>query len=201
MDEVNEVVTGQSTNEVGGQKQQDDVLSRLEKLESYNEKLLSETKQWRQKYKGLKTEVEEKDTMRMQEGNDFKGLYEKTLEELSVTKATVAEKERSAIKSSFKYEAAKYAPDTVDSELLIAALNSKKNVVAYDSEEGWKGIDSAIGELRKEKPYLFNSEKMGMINGRPQAVAVKEKTIEEALDEDTSGVLAGALSQLFSGKP
>jgi hypothetical protein len=194
---------GEQVQETGGSEQEEvnvgALKERLDKLESYNEKLKAEAIDWRKKYKGHKAEVDETESKRMQESNDFKGLYEKAMDEIGNMKQTVAEKERTSLKNSFKYEAARHASDTVDPDLLIAALNTKKEVVAYDHEAGdWKGIDQAVNELRNEKPFLFKQEKPGMANGRPQGVPVKEQSIEEAIEEDSSGVLSMALEKLFT---
>jgi predicted nuclease with TOPRIM domain len=188
---------GEQDQKAGEQEQSVDVnelVSRLDKLESYNAKLLDEAKTTNRKYKQFRADVEEKEKTQMQENNDFKGLYERAIEESSELKQKIQEKERVSVKNSFKYEAAKHAPDTIDPDLLIAALNTKKETIAYDHDASlWKGVDQAINELRSEKPFLFREEKVGMSNGRPQAVLNKEKTFEEQFKDDPDSIWENAL--------
>ena len=175
-----------------------EVMSRLEKLESSNTRLLDESKAWKSKYQGLKGEIEEKETQIMTENNDFKSLYEKTQEELAQERAMGLERDRNDLKSSLKFEVAKSARDAEDVDLLISAISSKKDGLAYDKEAGvWEGVDSVIGELRKEKPFLFSKERVGLSNGRPLSEPPKEKSQRERLIEDPNSVLNDVLASFI----
>ena len=107
---------------------------RMEKLESYNSKLLEETKQWRGKFKNLRTEVDGRETQAMQDKNDFKGLYEKNQEELAGLRQEIKKEKITNLESDFRLMAARHAPDAEDPELLVAVLNRKKGSVAYDHD-------------------------------------------------------------------
>jgi len=192
---------GQASDEV---KQTETVdvnalMSRLDKLESHNANLTNDVKEWRTKAKAVKTEMESKEQERMHESNDFKGLYEKSVNEVAEMKNTLLNQKKVGLRNTFNYEVAKHAGDAQDTDLLIAALNSKSSSVAYDNEnDSWQGIPDAITELRTEKPFLFKTDKPGMVSGRPQTVPVKEQTLDEAMMEDSSGILAKAIGQLLT---
>lgn len=194
--------TGQSDQD-SGQDQEikpeinvNELMGRLDKLESYNEKLLSETKQWRTKFKSLRTETDEKETESLQKENDFKGLYEKSNNKLMEMQQQINDEKKSSVKSAFKYEVAKLAPDAQDSDALVHMLNSKTEIIGFDKElNRFVGIDDAIAEIRTEKSWMFKTDKPGMVTGRPQKV--KEKTINELMDEDASGVLNSAIANLL----
>ena len=177
----------------------DELMNRLELLENSNKRLLDESKSWKAKYQGVRSEVEEKQTQQMAEANDFKGLYQKTLEQVNELKEEVKNGKRESLQSTLKYEVAKNARDASDPDLLLAAIQlKKKDLVGFDREAGtWKGVDGAIEELRKEVPGLFTQDKPGMVNGRPQSAVPKDKTVDEMILEDPNSVLNKALVELL----
>ncbi len=186
----------------GEQEQRVDVgelTARLERLEKSNNRLLDESKSWKAKYQSVRSEVEEQQTQQMQEANDFKGLYEKTLEKAQSLEEMIKTEKKSALENTLKYEVAKNAKDAEDTDLLLAAIKlKKKDLLGYDGENGvWKGVDEAVDELRVSNPGLFVQDKPGMINGRPQSAVPKDKTVDELIDEDANSVLNIALKELL----
>jgi len=163
--------------------------ARMERLESSNSRLLEESKAWKNKYQNVKSEAEERETLAMQESNDFKGLYEKAQNELAEMKQAQAEVKRDNLKSSLRYEVAKGAKDSLDVDMLVNYVAGSE-FIAYDQEaKQWKGIDDAIGAARKEKSFLFDRERVGMANGRPSDQPPKEKSARERLADDPKAVL------------
>ena len=170
---------------------------KLERLESSNQRLLEESKSWKAKYQGVKSEVEQQQTEQMQEANDFKGLYEKAMQKAQTLEETLKEEKRSALESTLKYEVAKNAKDAEDTDIVLAALKmKKKDMLGYDREQGvWKGVSEAIEDLRITNPGLFRHEKPGMESGRPQKVP--EKTVDELISENPSAVLSEVLKDIL----
>ena len=176
----------------------EELKGRMDKLESYNDKLLSETKQWRQKFKSLRSETDEKETQNLQEKNDFKGLYEKSNEKLMEMQQRITDEKKSSVKSAFKYEVAKLAPDAQDADALVHMLNGKTDIIGFDKDlNKFVGVDDAISEIRSEKSWMFKTEKPGMVNGRPQKVVTKERSLNEMLDDDSNGVLNSVITNLL----
>ena len=170
---------------------------KLERLESSNQRLLEESKSWKAKYQGIRSEVEERESEQMKEANDFKGLYQKAMEKAQSLEEALKEEKRGALESTLKYEVAKNARDAEDTDLVLAALKmKKKDMLGYDREQGvWKGVDEAIEDLRVTNPGLFVKEKPGMESGRPQKVP--EKTVDELIDENPSAVLNEVLKNIL----
>lgn len=186
----------------GEQEQKVDVeelMSKVERLEKSYNRVLDESKSWKAKYQGVKSEVEEQQTQQMHESNDFKGLYEKTLQKAQSLEEMIKAEKKSALENTLKYEVAKNARDAEDTDLLLAAIKlKKKDLLGYDGENGvWKGVDEAIDDLRVTNPGLFVQNKPGMVNGRPQSAVPKEKTVDELIDEDPNSVLNVALKELL----
>ena len=177
----------------------EELQTRLDKLEAHNRNLTNDLKQWRDKAKTTRSEMEERENERLKEANDFKGLYEKSMEQINDLKSQINDEKKVNLKKSFHLEVAKHGADAQDPDLLVAALNSKSDRVAYDKEANkWEGIPEAITELKTEKPFLFVSDKPSMVNSRPQAIQEKEKSIEEQIQENPGALLDMAIKQHFS---
>ena len=177
----------------------DELMSRLDKLEAHNRNLTADVKQWREKAKSARTEMESKETERMQEANDFKGLYEKSMEQINELRSQINDEKKVNLKKSFHLEVAKYGADAQDADLLVAALNSKSDRVAYDKDANkWEGIPEAISELKSEKPFLFRQEQPTMVSSRPQQIVDKERTLEDEIRDNPSAVLDAALKKHFT---
>ena len=202
MSEEPTVVEQPTSKPEGGQEPKvdvDEVMARMERLESSNQRLLDESKSWKAKYQGVQSKVEEAQTEQMQQKNDFKGLYEKTLEKVGSLEEEVRSQQKSGLEKTLQYEVAKVAKDAEDTDLLLAAVKlKKKDLLGYDRESGtWKGVGDAVDELRVSNPGLFVKDKPGMINGRPQSAVPKDKTVDELINDDPNSVLASALEELL----
>lgn len=198
---MSETVERQDTNpEVEEQKVDvSELIARLERLEGSNKRLLDESKQWKSKYQNVKNEVEERERTVLEQNNDFKGLYEKTLGEVETLKGQLMDVKKSGLETSLKYEVAKHGSDAEDVDILLAAVKTKKkDLLGFDAEVGqWKGVDAAIDELRKSNSGLFKSSLPGTVNGRPQPAVEKERTVDDLINEDPAAVLKEALSQIL----
>lgn len=192
------------TDQVGEQDQQpgevtpevdlDELISANEKLESYNQKLVNEAKQWRQKYKGLRNEVESQETKVLEETENYKGLWEKANQKAQTLESRVNDIKKQSAKTTLKYQVAKYAKDARDIDDVISAINRMPGSVVWNEESGeFEGLDDAIGTIRKDKEYLFDKEKVGFVGGRPGSIIEKEKPFEEKFKDDPDAVWEEAL--------
>lgn len=191
--QVEQLAQGQESGkaeEAKGDVDVNEMMARLEKLESSNSRLLEESRTWKSRYQQTKAEIEQEKTQKMEQSNDFKGLYEKAQQELAAANQAREDEKKESLRATLKYEVAKNAKDAEDVDLLIAAITSKQGSLAYDKENRhWEGVESVIGEIRKEKPFLFNRERVGLANGRPSNEAPKEKSAREKLAEDPNAML------------
>lgn len=177
----------------------DEISMELERLKQSNQRLLEESKTWKGKYQGIRSSVEQQETEKLQQSNDFKGLWEKSQKEIDDLKEMANSSKKAQLETSLKYEVAKNAKDADDMDILLAAIKAKKSDhLGYDRETSkWQGVDSAIEDLRKSNPGLFVSDRPGMINGRPQSAVPKEKTVEEKIAENPTAVLNDAITDLL----
>lgn len=176
------------------------LISRLDQLEKSNARILDESKMWKSKYQSVRTEVEQKEKEVLEQNNDFKGLYERTLAQVNELKGQVTSLTEDKYGTALKYEVAKYGKDAEDMEILEAAVKTKKrDLVGIDKETGqWRGVDLAVEELRKSHPGLFSQMTPGHESGRPNAIVPQEKTLDERINEDPSGFLRESLKNFLS---
>ena len=176
-----------------------ELMGRLDRLEAHNKNLTADVKQWREKAKSARSEMESKEMERMKDDNNFKGLYEKSMEQINELKSQINDEKKVNLKKSFHLEVAKHGADAQDADLLVAALNSKGDRVAFDKDANkWEGISEAIAELKSEKPFLFKSEKPAMVNSRPQQIVDQERTWQDELKENPAALLDAAIKKHFS---
>lgn len=177
----------------------DALTERLEKLEQSNKRLLDESKSWKAKYQSVKSDVEERENQALKESNDFKGLYEKTLAQVEELKNNYHEVQKASFDTALKYEVAKHGSDAEDTDILLAAVKTKKrDLLGFDKDlKQWKGVDLAIDELRTSNPGLFRRNVPGLENGRPQTNVPKEQTLDDRIADDPMSVFKEVLKDTF----
>lgn len=176
-----------------------ELVSRVERMEQSNKRLLDESKTWKQKYQNVRSEQEEKETQVLAEKNDFKGLWEKSQQEIGALKDELIDSKKNSLETALQFEVAKFGKDAEDTDILLAAVKTKKrDVLGFDKEaKKWQGVDVAVEELRKSNPGLFKSTVPGMETGRPGSAVEKEKTVEELINEDPMAVLKTQLAKIL----
>lgn len=182
------------------QARMDRLETKNSELESRNSRLLKESKDWKARFHSKVSENEKEKVDKMQEANDFKGLWERSQEDTQKLKQENEAERTLRLETELKFEVASHARDAEDLDLVVYAMKKrKKDLLGYDSEtKQWKGVKEAVNELRSEDgtSRLFGSEKPGMISGRPQSAVPKQKTVEELIEENPNAVLTGLVTQL-----
>lgn len=180
----------------------DDLISRLDKLEASNDKLqssnsrlLDESKTWKSKYQGMKSEAEQQENQKLEQDEDWKGLYHRQTEKVDAALKDAEDAKKSQLKSTLRYEIAKHAKDAHDTDLILKAVVDSKGI-AYNKEDGiFEGVEDSVNEIRQNKPFLFDQKKIAMISGRPGAVP-EEKPRE--VDDMSSGEIVSSLKDDFA---
>lgn len=145
-----------------------------EDLKSTVERLLAESKKWKEratKAEPLVKEYESFKQKQLQEQGEYKQLYEKTHEELVTLKQQSA---KMAVKTQL-VEALKSA-GCIDAEAAVQLGPS--SLLSYDEATGvLDGKDLFVQEVKKNKQYLFSAAKAPMINPAVPNGVAQEKTL------------------------
>lgn len=193
--------TEENTTNVEEQKTAVDleaVMAKVEQLESSNARLLDESKGWKEKYKGLKENVEKETETKLAQSDQYKELYELEKEKRFDNEQKVRELTTATMQKDLQYKVASLAKDAYDLDDVISNI-SKTGLLDIDKESGTiKGVEDAYNAVRDKKPYLFSNEKRsGMAGGKPGLMIPKEKTIDEQIEENPNDILANVLKDLI----
>ena len=169
------------------------LLVRVEQLESTNQRLLQDSKAYKNKAQGYRSELEKKKEESLVEKKDWDGLLavrEQKIEELNNElvnfKKTAAQKE-------LQVQVARFAGDAHDLSDVFASLPQDR-VAFNDNTMQFEGVAEAVKALRNQKPYLFKGtqQNVGVVTERPTGEP-KEKTFEELSASEQNALFIKAL--------
>lgn len=171
---------------------------RVEQLESSNNRLLDESKSWKEKYQGLKGNVEKENEAKLTENEQWKELLEMEKNKVHDLQSKVKNLTTTTMQRDLQYRVASLAKDAYNVDDVVTAVG-KTQMLQIDSETGSiSGIEEAYNAVRSEKPYLFNTAKRsGMDAGRPEDMTPKEKSIDEQIAENPNDVLGQVLKGII----
>lgn len=168
------------------------LMARMEKMEQTNARLLEESKSHKNKYQGLRNEVEEKEKAALTENENWKELLEIEKNKRSEYESRLKDTKKTVLQKELNFRVASLAKDAYDVGDIISAL--PKDMISIDEENlSINGVEEALNFVREKKPYFFNTEtKSGMASGRP---AVDLSSADENLTDEQQ--LKEALGGLF----
>ena len=171
--------------------------ARVEQLESSKNRLLEESKGWKEKYQGLKTNVEKESEAKLTENEQWKELLDLEKNKVHELSSKVKNLTTTTMQKDLQFKIASLAKDAHNVEDVVTAV-SKTGMLNLDTETGSiTGIEEAYNKVREEKPYFFNTaKKSGMDAGRPNDMIPQEKSVEEQISEDPNSLLADVLKNL-----
>lgn len=174
-----------------------DLMKRVEQLESSKNRLLEESKGWKEKYQGLKTNVEKENEQKLTENEQWKELVEIEKNRRFELESKVKDLTTLSMQKDLQYKVAALAKDAYNVDDVVTAV-SRSGMLNIDKEAGTiTGIEEAYNMVRQEKPYYFDTtKKSGMSAGKPDTMVPKEKTLDEQLEENPNDVLASVLKNL-----
>ena len=171
---------------------------RVEQLESSNNRLLDESKGWKEKYQGLKGTVEKENEAKLTENEQWKELLDMEKNKVHDLQSKVKNLTTTTMQRDLQYRVASLAKDAYNIDDVVTAVG-KTGKLQIDQETGTiSGIEEAYNMVREEKPYFFNTAKVsGMDAGRPDNMTPKEKTIDEQIEENPNDMLANVLKDFI----
>jgi hypothetical protein len=169
------------------------IKAQIKKMEESNARLLEESKGYKAKYQGLKSEVEGNEKTKLTENEQWKELNEIKENEIHQLTERLKLTETKALKKDLNFKVASIAKDAHDVNDIISAL-PKEFLKVDDENQTIDGVEEAINAVRTNKPWLFNTEKKsGMTSQRP--VVDTTEDLDTRSNEDK---LSEALGDLFA---
>lgn len=160
--------------------------ARLEKLESTNERLLNESKTYKNKYQGLRNDVETKQKTQLEESENWKELLDIEKNRAFELEEKHKSMQKNVLRQKLNFEVARHAKNAFDVNDVINSLD--RNSLHIDEENlEVGGIKEAVELVMKSKPHLFNTgvKPHGMGERPPENYKPeeKEKSLAELLGE------------------
>jgi len=149
----------------------EELVKRMEMLERTNERLLEESKGYKDKYRGLRDGVEAEKKQKLEQEENWKEL-------LDIEKNKVSDMSGSLVELKKKVAREKVINKIRDlganKEYISDVYNNlPKDMLSFDEENlTFDGLDDAIEIVKGKKPLFFEGAKVstGQPSGRPSAV-------------------------------
>jgi hypothetical protein len=139
--------------------------------EGVNDRLLRESKEYKQRAQALAKELETIKAAKAVESGDYKKLFEQAQAKLEAQNKTVM---KNAIMTKLTQVGTKRG--CVDADALFKLGN--KELLQYDEESGEViGAELFVEDAAQRMSYLFSSQKPAAINGVNPSGVIKPKTI------------------------
>ncbi len=167
-------------------EQMESMQAKMQQLSNTNERLLNESKANKNKYQGLKAEVDAKEKQQLIDSENYKELLEIEQNKLFDNQEKMKALKKKVINANLRSEVAKYAKDAYDIDDIINSL--PKDMLNVDEENLIvNGIEEGVSQVRKNKSHLFNTgpKPHGMGQERPEGYKEEkqELTLEDALKQ------------------
>lgn len=176
-------------------EQMQELAERVKQLEASKERILAESKEYKNRYQSLKNEVSEKEKETLEEAGNYQELLEKERNAKRELEAKTQQLRKQTLRSNLVSEVARYAPDAFDVADVMNNL-PESNLVMDDEALTVGGVKEAVALVKQSKPWLFDNRRTtGMVSAKPMADVPKEETLEEKIEKDPRGMLRAALKE------
>lgn len=171
---------------------------KMEQLANTNERLLGESKQYKEKYQTVKSETEKERQLKLEKEENWKDLLDMEKNKRAEIESKLLETRKMTLKERLNFEVAKHASNAYDVDDVLNAL--PRDLLSID-EENLKvsGVSDAVGFLMEKKPWLFNTKvTTGQVSSRPASESPKDLSFNELPKEKQEEQFKDDLAQLFN---
>lgn len=179
-----------------------ELVARINQLESTKERLLNESKQ----YKTRKSEVEELqaklkeyENKKLEEEGNWQEMLRREQEEKSSLQAKLREQSNQILKGNIFNSVANVAKDAHDISDLLAQ-SEYAELIEVDEERlspSKESVEKFVNSLREKKPYLFKNKKVAaMADAKPGTDKPVHKSMQNMTMEERKQAMRQALEQL-----
>jgi thiamine kinase-like enzyme len=145
------------------------LMARLEQLESTNQRILNESKEYKTKYRSLRENVEQKEQEQLEKSENWKELLDIEKNKSNQYAQEAKQLKSQMLKKHIDFEVARLAPNAFDIGDVINNLPKEMLSINEETMEV-KGIEEAVNLIKEKKSYLFNVKQgTGMAQQRPVA--------------------------------
>lgn len=156
-------------------------MDELMKLKSTNERLLAQSKENAEKYRGLRDKVDAKEKLELEENENWKVLLDNEKNASHELKEKYDTLKKSALRKDLDFTVA----GLIDSPLsqgatidhVISEVLKTGMVEMTEDESGFTNVKEAYAKVKEDALFLFNTSKAPMANAVPGNNAPAEKKL------------------------
>lgn len=136
-------------------------------LRQTNERILEESKQNKDKYRTLRSDVDKKESAVLEESESWKELYDREKDTAFGLSEQLQKQTKLILRKELNFQVAAEAGDAHDINDVINAL--PKDIISIDKESmAVNNVKEAVNLLKQKKPWLFDTKRStGMPSGKP----------------------------------
>ena len=175
-----------------GETDLDAVMKRLEMLEGSNERLESESKKWKSRYKELESTNEEAKRERLEQEGKWQELLELEKNKNMQAAKSMQELKRQALDKELGVQVARYAKDAIDlNDVVYAVKTMGEGIVEIDPDNMTiSGVQDAIALIREKKAHFFDQGRPpGQVSSRPMSQVPQKKSLAEMTMAEKNALL------------
>jgi hypothetical protein len=200
MSDENKGSEGSNANGEHQKADVNEVLKRIEQLESTNKRLLDESKSWKNQATDFKSKLDENEKNKVTQSGDDKALLEYEKKQREKVETENKKLKSKTLELNIRTIASKYARDV---HVLEDVLNHKsfrdkvKNGIdpeslAIDEDAVKDGVNLVLSE---NPHYKKNSQQAGVDSSRPKTSAITGADLENVKKGEHKEILKAALSK------
>ena len=173
----------------------------VKNLQASRDRILAESKEWKQKAQSLRSEKEQSEREVLEKNGEVEKLLELERNKNHELYQTQSKMQKEVLRKELNFQVAQHASDAKKGYLedVLTNVTKMSDVVSIDQENlKIDGVAEAVALLRQRKPDLFNTGKSsGMADSRPAADIPKEKSFGEMTKAEQDADLTALLKQTF----
>ena len=170
------------------------LMDELTKLKSTNERLLAQSKENAEKYRGIRDKVEAKEKLELEENENWKALLDNEKNASHELKEKYDSLKKNALRKDLDFTVAGLIDSPLSQgatiEHVISEVLKTGMVEMTEDESGFTNIKEAYAKVKEDALFLFNTSKTPMANAVPGSNAPAEKKLSpDELFKKAIGVL------------
>lgn len=170
--------------------------AKFEQLAGSKERILEESKGYKQKYQELRGTLEQKERSKLEEKEQWKELLEKERQDRMELEQRAKTLQKKAVLNTVNYEVARLAGDALDVQDVINNLKLNEDNVDFETGKV-EGLSSQIDEIKQKKPWLFKTDVPRTNTSMPQYKGEAPKDWKEKSPVEQNNELTDLLTQHF----
>jgi predicted nuclease with TOPRIM domain len=175
------------------------VMEELKAIKATNERLLSESKDWKSKYQSVASEKSNIEKTKLEKEGNFDALLQREREEKASLEQKLKQREKEYLKTQARALLGEIARDAHDISDLMRLEEVKS--IQYDEENMTvlkSSVETFVNDIKLKKPWMFGSVKLPSVaEGKPASAPITTKSLSQMSESEKQKTMKESLKSLF----